>query len=277
MNWPVFFKRLGSAIIFCAFMLAGLLYPDPIGIFILALMIQFLCLREFLKLCEQIFPEGYFPKWIYPATQAAGLVTMFCLTLIDPVLSFIALILPAAILLPAVLSKHTALKAAFCSLAGLLYISVPMGLLVALRGMHIAIPIALILFIWTNDTMAYLVGSFIGRTSFSSISPKKTWEGTIGGMVFTLAGAFAWSRYASGKDQYVNFYTYDWIAMAAIVCIAGTAGDLFESKLKRMANVKDSGALMPGHGGALDRFDSLLMSIPFVFLYLWVSTSIHVG
>ena len=117
---------------------------------------------------------------------------------------------------------------------------------------------------WMNDTMAYLVGSIIGRTPFSKISPKKTWEGTAGGALLTLAGAAVWGFYSP-------YYTMvDWIVLALCASVAGTAGDLLESRLKRLADVKDSGAMMPGHGGALDRFDSLLVAIPFAFSYAYV-------
>jgi phosphatidate cytidylyltransferase len=112
--------------------------------------------------------------------------------------------------------------------------------------------------------MAYIVGSFIGKNPLSKISPKKTWEGTIGGIilcvvVITLIGHFA------------GYYSLqDWIAISSCCAIFGTLGDLLESKLKRMAAVKDSGGLMPGHGGFLDRFDSLLIAIPFVFAYYFL-------
>ena len=121
--------------------------------------------------------------------------------------------------------------------------------------------------IWINDTMAYIVGSLIGKTPFSKISPKKTWEGTAGGailcvIVIGLLGYFI----PAAKEIEVKH----WIAIAAICAISGTAGDLLESKIKRMADVKDSGAFMPGHGGFLDRFDSLLVATPFVWLYVWL-------
>lgn len=115
--------------------------------------------------------------------------------------------------------------------------------------------------IWMNDTMAYLVGSFIGKTPFSKISPKKTWEGTAGGAILTIVGAAVWGYYSP------YYQMVDWMALALCASVAGTAGDLFESKLKRLADVKDSGAMMPGHGGALDRFDSLLVATPFAFCY----------
>lgn len=127
------------------------------------------------------------------------------------------------------------------------------------------IPCAILFSIWINDTMAYLVGSLIGKTPFSKISPKKTWEGTIGGIilcmvVITLAGYFI--------PVAKTVHWQHWLCLAAICAVFGTAGDLLESKLKRVAGIKDSGNMMPGHGGFLDRFDSLLVATPFVWLYI---------
>jgi phosphatidate cytidylyltransferase len=108
--------------------------------------------------------------------------------------------------------------------------------------------------------MAYLVGSFIGKTPLCRISPKKTWEGTIGGIILSVAIVSL-----VGYLSHASWMHY--LAISLIASVAGTFGDLFESKLKRMANVKDSGSFMPGHGGFLDRFDSLLFAVPFVWLY----------
>ena len=121
---------------------------------------------------------------------------------------------------------------------------------------------AIIFSIWINDTMAYIVGSLIGKTPFSKVSPKKTWEGTIGGAILCVVviGAIAYfTHLLTLKDAAI---------IAALCALFGTIGDLFESKLKRMANVKDSGAIMPGHGGFLDRFDSLLFAAPAVWVYV---------
>jgi len=127
------------------------------------------------------------------------------------------------------------------------------------------LPIAIILSIWINDTMAYLVGSFIGKTPFSKVSPKKTWEGTIGGAILCviLIGVIA-----HFVNAFHNLPLKHWLVIAAICTVFGTLGDLLESKIKRMANIKDSGSFMPGHGGFLDRFDSLLVATPFVWLYV---------
>ena len=127
------------------------------------------------------------------------------------------------------------------------------------------LPCALIFSIWINDTMAYIVGSMIGKTPFSKISPKKTWEGTGGGAILCVVViAILGSVIPAAK----HIAVHHWIAIAAICAIFGTLGDLLESKIKRMANVKDSGSFMPGHGGFLDRFDSLLIAAPAVWVYV---------
>jgi phosphatidate cytidylyltransferase len=113
-----------------------------------------------------------------------------------------------------------------------------------------------------NDTMAYIVGSFIGKTPFSPISPKKTWEGTIGGVILAIA---VMSLIAYLTNTFSVTHT---AIISGLASISGTYGDLFESKLKRMAGVKDSGQIMPGHGGFLDRFDSLLFASTVVWFYV---------
>lgn len=160
------------------------------------------------------------------------------------------------------------------SFFGLLYISLSFGLLVNIRGGYVlfgtqfgeALIIILIASIWINDTMAYIVGSFIGKTQMSRISPKKTWEGTIGGALLAIT-VITLICYIKTDDGGIVLPVSLFVLIATV---AGTLGDLLESKLKRMANVKDSGSIMPGHGGFLDRFDSLLLAIPFIWLYLQI-------
>ena len=124
------------------------------------------------------------------------------------------------------------------------------------------IPVVLIASIWINDTMAYIVGSFIGKNPLTKISPKKTREGTLGGAILAIATVSLVGHFAFGLDA------LPLIVISSIAAVIGTCGDIFESKLKRMAGVKDSGSIMPGHGGFLDRFDSLLLATPFVWLYV---------
>ncbi len=118
-------------------------------------------------------------------------------------------------------------------------------------------------FLWMNDTMAYVSGRLMGKNHiWPAVSPGKTWEGSIGGAGFTIGLALIFSRY------FHELSTGEWIAFSCIVVLFGTLGDFLESWIKRKAGVKDSGNLLPGHGGVLDRFDSFLLAIPFVTIYL---------
>jgi phosphatidate cytidylyltransferase len=124
------------------------------------------------------------------------------------------------------------------------------------------IPLILIVAIWVNDSAAYLVGSLIGRRPLSSISPNKTWEGTIAGILISVL------LVTKIMGQYIPLSEQSIFLISIVAAVAGTFGDLVESKLKRLAGVKDSGSMMPGHGGFLDRFDSILLATPFVWLLL---------
>jgi phosphatidate cytidylyltransferase len=129
--------------------------------------------------------------------------------------------------------------------------------------------IGLFILIWTNDTFAYIVGKSIGRTKlFERISPKKTVEGFFGGVVFAIVAGYLISKYyIKASAQFSDKSILIWTIIAVIVGIIGTIGDLIESKFKRIAGVKDSGKIMPGHGGILDRLDSVIFVAPFVFLF----------
>ena len=129
--------------------------------------------------------------------------------------------------------------------------------------------IGLFILIWTNDTFAYIVGKSIGRTKlFEKISPKKTIEGFLGGILFAvLAGYLISKYYIKAKPEFSERSILIWTSIAVIVGVAGTIGDLIESKFKRIAGVKDSGNIMPGHGGILDRLDSVIFVAPIIFLF----------
>ncbi len=129
--------------------------------------------------------------------------------------------------------------------------------------------IGLFILIWTNDTFAYIVGKSIGKTKlFEKISPKKTVEGFFGGIIFAvLAGYLISKYYIKANPEFSDRSILIWTSIAVIVGIAGTIGDLIESKFKRIAGVKDSGTIMPGHGGVLDRLDSVIFVAPIIFLF----------
>jgi phosphatidate cytidylyltransferase len=159
---------------------------------------------------------------------------------------------------------------------GFLYVALPFSLLVYFSrqdALHFwGMPVILVGYFactWINDTAAYLFGRQFGKHKFfERISPKKTWEGTIAGAVFTLGIAIALSFVVRELPM------SDWVALACLVIFFGTHGDLVESLLKRSLNIKDSGTILPGHGGILDRFDTMLISAPFVFLYFFIQHTI---
>ena len=130
-------------------------------------------------------------------------------------------------------------------------------------GYEASVILSLIIFIWVNDSFAFFVGKNLGkRKLFESVSPKKTIEGFLGGVFFTLITAFLVSYFC----DFLSLTNL--LVISLIASIIGTIGDLVESKFKRQANTKDSGTIMPGHGGILDRLDSLLFVAPFVYLYI---------
>jgi phosphatidate cytidylyltransferase len=128
------------------------------------------------------------------------------------------------------------------------------------------LPLSVFVFLWMNDTGAYCIGSLIGRHKlFPRISPAKSWEGSIGGAVFVLATAWAISYFVDNTILSLP----EWLGLGIVVVLFGTWGDLVESLLKRTLDIKDSGNILPGHGGMLDRFDSSLMAIPAAVVYLY--------
>ena len=150
---------------------------------------------------------------------------------------------------------------------GITYVALPFTLINIIVFFHDAysfqILLGLLIIIWASDTGAYFAGSMFGkRKLFERISPKKSWEGSIGGGIVALTCAFVISRY------YTDLNLIEWVIVGGIVVVTGTYGDLVESLFKRSMSIKDSGNVIPGHGGFLDRFDSLILSVPFVVVFL---------
>lgn len=292
-NWPVFKTRAQTALIFVAVMAVGLLTSHWLFLLLFSV-IHWGCWVEYQSLMGRIKPEykdispfhrygviiGGVGMMLYATADfwKLGNVSLsaigFWITLI------MIFVLPVTELL---FSRNINFSNLWTSLKGLTYISLSMALMIHLRSGEpwriedkenlfydisqssasytgFLMPLIIIGSIWINDTMAYIVGSLIGKTPLSKISPKKTWEGTIGGIILSVA-ILTLTGYLAGAS-WVHYLT-----ISLIASVMGTIGDLVESKLKRMADVKDSGSFMPGHGGFLDRFDSLLFAVPFVWLY----------
>lgn len=286
LNPAVFKTRTLTAIVFAAVMLTGLLWNQWSFLFLFSL-VHFGCWWEFLQLTEKIKGTSFhnYTKLGFGLTGYGGML-LFCgsrFTLGGYTVAgnlFLPLSIAGCILLVAGLFLQPAPRPgayAFAAL-GWVYISLSMGLLVSLWQSGISwcgydnrlitrLPLVLVVSIWVNDTMAYIVGSLIGKTPLSAISPKKTWEGTAGGVFLAvISTGLLFPLIYTGAVHWPLPLFYGLIA--AVAAISGTFGDLWESRLKRMAGVKDSGSFLPGHGGFLDRFDSLLLATPAVWLCL---------
>lgn len=169
---------------------------------------------------------------------------------------------------------------------GTIYVAQAMGVIMVMNPMMV---ITLLTIVWMSDTGAYLVGVTIGKHKMApTISPNKSWEGFFGGLLFAIGTALVWyalywspdvspelvdQRHlfsVAGEDDTIML-RFKWLGFGVVVSLAATMGDLIESKFKRMIEVKDSGSIIPGHGGMLDRFDALFLAVPVAFIYIWLT------
>jgi phosphatidate cytidylyltransferase len=236
-------------------------------------------LLEFYKICEKL---GARPFKIFGTVGAVVLYLLGALYAAAPFaflpLHFLVVILFLVFAVALFSSHEKPVQDAAYTIAGIVYTVLPFVLLNRVGCIEWKIGSAgfldrwnynphyilgPLLLIWANDTFAYLVGSLIGKHKlYERISPGKTWEGSIGGAILTMASVYLIAQW------YPELSYANWLVIAAIMIVFGTLGDLIESMLKRQAEIKDSGSIMPGHGGILDRFDSLLFASPFVYFYL---------
>ena len=202
-----------------------------------------------------------FRQFSRSVTDEAGGAVLYLLLYIGP-------LLPTLFVCELFRRSATPLANLGATLLGVLYVAVPLSLLLyvpVLAGDGVWRPetvLCYIFIIWANDVFAYLVGMTFGRHRLCErLSPKKSWEGFFGGLAGAVVTGLA-AAYALDANYWV------WGGLALVASLSGVAGDLVESMFKREAGVKDSGQVIPGHGGVLDRFDALLLSAPYVFLYL---------
>jgi phosphatidate cytidylyltransferase len=265
-----FFQRIASGILYLGIII-GSLFLGKFAFGAVFLLINLIALYEFYQLTRA---SGAFPM-VVPSlvTGAVTFVLMFLVSarLVHP--NLLLLIIPFAILLLILalyMQKPDVIRNTAISFLGIIYVSLPLSTLHwlafppdnAFAYTHRVI-LGLLTLVWINDTGAYLVGITIGRHRlFERISPKKSWEGAIGGALLTLVCAW-WMGLLMGMLNRT-----DWLILALIVSVFGVFGDLTESLFKRNVGQKDSGTLIPGHGGLLDRIDSILFVVPLAVVYL---------
>ncbi len=273
-----FIQRAITGVLFVAVLVGCTLY-SPLSFGILFTLISALSVHEFGHLVNQK-GEVCINKTITALGGAYLFLALmgFCTSAADAriFLPYLALLLYLMIT-ELYLKRHNPLGNWAFSMLSQLYIALPFALLNVLAYHNSAetssvtynpiLPLSIFVFIWLNDTGAYCVGSLIGKHRlFERISPKKSWEGSIGGGVLSIASAFVFAHFF----PFMN--TWQWAGLALTVVVFGTWGDLTESLMKRQLGIKDSGNILPGHGGMLDRFDSALMAIPAAVVYLYVLT-----
>lgn len=264
-------KRSLTGILIVGLILAGIII-HPVVFAVVFSVFMILALFEFYKLSEKL---GFQPAKTIGLSGGLLLFSLFFLTanrLIQPQFLGLAVIIPLLILMTDLFSAGTSsFKYGLVTIAGIVYVALPFSLLnyietprcVEHSEFYPWVLTGVFFIIWVYDSAAYAVGSLIGKHKICTrISPAKSWEGLIGGAVFAVL---------MGIGNSVMFYELsitDWIVTAVLVVIFGTSSDFFESKLKREAGVKDSGNILPGHGGMLDRFDTLLFATPAIFIWI---------
>lgn len=278
--------RTLTGIVFIA-VIVGCILGGPLSSTLLYALITLLCISEFCRLTDKtpavVSNSGVSAIW---GAYAVCAVAVFVGGALPATHHFVAGIVAMLVVPPIILLCNSLYGVAgntyrgrAIAFAAQIYIALPFCLLTSLSypqpslygsGYDATIPLAIFIILWVNDTGAYCCGSLLHkrfpRQLAPVISPKKTWVGSIGGGVLCLIAAVVlWQ--VSGR-----FSLAVWLGLALVICVFGTFGDLVESKLKRTLGIKDSGHILPGHGGMLDRFDSALLAIPAVTVYLGLVT-----
>lgn len=257
--------RSASGLVYCAIIVGCILWGET-GVLILACLFSILGSLEFSKL-TQVDRDAFRPETIL---DILGCVALSMSYMGLPLLIW-AVIMMARFILQLYDKDSHPIQSLGNSMLGQIYIGMPMCMMTSIGYFLSPMMLMPVFFlIWINDTGAFLVGSSIGRHRlFERISPKKSWEGFFGGFIFCIVASILFYYFCNDffKMSEINANLGIWIGLGALVSIFSTWGDLIESMFKRNRHVKDSGHLIPGHGGILDRIDSVLLVIPSAAVY----------
>ncbi len=265
-----FVVRALSGIIYAG-IIVGCILLGSNGVIILASILAILATIEFAKICHE-FSSRNLPALLL---DIAGCLCLCMATYGFPVFLWIFILL-IRFIEELYIKSDDPLKNLSHSMLSQLYIGLPLGCMVALANLFVTpmLLLAIFLFIWINDTGAFIIGVTFGKHRlFERISPKKSWEGFFGGVCFNVIASICFGKYLSGFFG-LSGNLFLWIGLGLVVTLFSTWGDLVESMIKRNLKIKDSGNFIPGHGGILDRIDSLLFAAPAALLYLFCYLSL---
>jgi phosphatidate cytidylyltransferase len=272
-------KNITKRILFGLIYIAAIVFSSVHGpnyFYGLFFIFLILCLYEFLRLIDL--------KSLYPYILA---VTFFSLALLTNqniisfeeklshklIISVITLLLFFTLISALISSRKIAIEYSGKIFLALIYLIIPFSLLIKLPYFTVnntfdsSIIMGIFILIWSNDIFAFIIGKNFGKTKLiERVSPNKTVEGFLGGFIFTFIAGYFVSIYCNSVQA------IQWFSIAIIVSIFGVLGDLIESMFKRQAGVKDSSNFIPGHGGFLDRLDSIIFAVPFIYIYLYLTT-----
>lgn len=260
--------RSVSGLIYCLVIVGCIMWGET-GVVILGCLLATIACIEFARISHDL-TQKTLPVMLL---DIAGCLSL-CLGILGYTLILWLAITIARFIEELYINSDCPLRDLAHSMMSQIYIGLPMGIMVGIAWLiNPMIILALFFLLWINDTGAFLVGCTIGRHKlFERISPKKTWEGFIGGLAFCIGASALF--YYFGNDFFgmtrLHADIWVWLGLGAIVSIFGTWGDLIESMIKRNLHIKDSGNIIPGHGGILDRIDSLLLAVPAVAVYFYI-------
>ena len=268
-------KRIIFGLLYVAAIVFSSLY-EPVYFYVLFFVFLIICLYEFLRIIDL---KSLYPYFLAIAFFSLAVVSNEKITFLkedlsqELIVSVITLLLFFTLISALISSRKIAIQYLGKIFLSTIYLIIPFSLIIKLpylttdSSYDSSLIIGVFLLIWSNDIFAFLIGKKFGKIKLiERVSPNKTVEGFLGGFIFTYITGYLISNY------FLSIQPVQWFAIAIIVSVFGVLGDLIESMFKRQAKVKDSSNFIPGHGGFLDRLDSIIFAAPFIYIYLFLTT-----